>query len=367
MRVIISGGGTGGHIYPALALIERLIQRKIANKNEILYIGTKRGLESKIVPEQGIKFEAIEIQGIKRSLSLDNFKTMFLFMKSINRSKALIRDFKPDIVIGTGGYVSSAVLYAAARLHIPTIIHEQNSIAGVTNKFLGHFVDKIAISFKDAANQFSEQKKIIMTGNPRAQQVADVKPNERLQDYGLDPQIPTLLVFGGSRGAEPINQAFLNAFDDLAKRAYQVLFVTGQVHYDQFMKQLGTKQSDNIVVLPYIEDMPSLLIDVTGIVGRAGATSIAEITALGVPAILIPSPYVTHDHQTKNAESLVRAGAALMLKEDQLSQRSFIRNADTLMQDNVLRRSMAAASKKLGRPKAADDLIQVMLDLVNKK
>jgi UDP-N-acetylglucosamine:LPS N-acetylglucosamine transferase len=197
--------------------------------------------------------------------------------------------------------------------------------------------------------------------------VAGVKANARLQDFDLDPELPTLLIFGGSRGAEAINKAFVDAFGTLSQRAYQILFVSGQVHYDKIKQQLKKRHSANIAVVPYIDDMPSLLADVTGIVGRAGATSIAEITALGLPAILIPSPYVTHDHQTKNAESLVRAGAALMLKEDQLSHRSLLRNADTLMQDAVLRRSMAAASKKLGTPHAADDMIKIMMALVHKK
>ncbi|MCD2255312.1 undecaprenyldiphospho-muramoylpentapeptide beta-N-acetylglucosaminyltransferase [Agrilactobacillus fermenti] len=364
MRVIVSGGGTGGHIYPALALIQRLIETKEAKKSEILYVGTKRGLESRIVPEQGISFTSIEIQGFRRSLSLQNAKTVALFLKSIRRSKNLIREFKPDIVIGTGGYVSSAVVYAAARLHIPTVIHEQNSIAGVTNKFLGHFVNKIAISFPDAAAEFSEKKKIVLTGNPRAQQVAGIQANDRLTDFGLQKDVPTLLIFGGSRGAEPINQAFINAFDDFAKRAYQVLFVTGKVHFDRVKTAIGSRSSDNIVIQDYIGDMPNILADITAIVGRAGATSIAEITALGLPSILIPSPYVTHDHQTKNAESLVKSGAALMLKEDQLSERSLLRNADTIMQDAILRKSMMAASKTLGQPNAADQLIQVMTNLV---
>lgn len=367
MRVIISGGGTGGHIYPALALIEQLIKQNISTKDEILYVGTHKGLESRIVPEQGLAFEAIRIQGFKRSLNLSNFKTISLFIQSIKRSKQLIRQFKPDIVVGTGGYVSSSVLYAATRMNIPTIIHEQNSIAGVTNKFLARFVDKIAISFPDAAKEFPEKKKIVLTGNPRAQQVAGVQANQRLKDFNLDPELPTLLIFGGSRGAEAINKAFVDGFADLSQRAYQVLFVSGQVHYDQIEKQLKKRHSKNIAVVPYISDMPSVLGDITGIVGRAGATSIAEITALGLPSILIPSPYVTHDHQTKNAESLVRAGAALMLKEDQLSHRSLLRNADTLMQDAVLRRSMATASKKLGTPHAADDIIAMMQSLVNKK
>ena len=183
MRVMISGGGTGGHIYPALALIERLKQRGLLDA--VLYVGTERGLESKIVPDQGIDFKTLEIQGFKRSMNLNgiktNLKTIELFMSSIKSAKKMIKEFKPDVVIGTGGYVSGSLLYAASRLKVPTIIHEQNSAAGVTNKFLARFVDKVAISFESVSDQFPMHK-VVLTGNPRAQQVAGMVPNERLSE-----------------------------------------------------------------------------------------------------------------------------------------------------------------------------------------
>lgn len=363
MRVIFSGGGTGGHIYPALALLKRLKQRQLLDA--ALYIGTERGLESRIVRQKGIPFEAIKLQGFKRSLSLENVKTIWLFLQSTHRAKKILRRFKPDVVIGTGGYVSSAVLFAAARLHIPTIINEQNSVAGITNRFLGHFVDRVSIAFEDVAAQFPQQK-VVLTGNPRAQEVAGIQPNQRLQDFQLQVAQPTLLIFGGSRGAAPINQAFLKALPELEQRPYQTLFVSGQVHYAKIKAALNKHQlATNVAVVPYIEDMPTILPDIAVILGRAGATSLAEITALGIPSILVPSPYVTNDHQTKNAMSLVNHHAAEMIAEKQLTATRLMQVADSLMTDKSKRQAMGQHAAQLGVPDAADRLIKVMQTLSN--
>lgn len=362
MRVIVSGGGTGGHIYPALALISHLREQGLLD--DILYVGTQRGLESRIVPAHHIAFKTLELQGFKRSLSLDNLKTITLFLKSIHQAKKIVTEFKPDIVIGTGGYVSAAIVYAAHKLHVPTMIHEQNSVAGVTNKFLSHFVDKIAITFPEVASAFPKQK-VVLTGNPRAQQVAMIKPNDRLLEYGLDPKLPTILIVGGSRGAERINQAFIEAAPAFTNRVYQVLFATGQVHFQTVAKQLrDVHLTNNVKVVPYINDMPMILPDLAAIVGRAGATSLAEITALGIPSILIPSPYVTNNHQVKNANSLVKKHAALMITEDQLTGATLLANTDRLMQDGQMRKQMGQAAKQMGYPDAADRMIAVMQTLI---
>ncbi|MFC6296145.1 undecaprenyldiphospho-muramoylpentapeptide beta-N-acetylglucosaminyltransferase [Lactiplantibacillus daoliensis] len=358
MRLMISGGGTGGHIYPALALIEALKAKD--PQAQVLYVGTHRGLESRIVPERGIDFKTIKIQGFKRSLSLQNFKTVWLFLKSVGTARKYIKAFKPDVVVGTGGYVSGAVVFAASQMHIPTVIHEQNSVVGVTNKFLSHFVDKIGISFESARSQFPE-KKVVMTGNPRAQQVVNIKKTAALQSFGLQDDRPTVLIFGGSRGAAKINQATVEAIPELNQRAYQTLFVTGQVHYDKIKDSLGkTALAPNVKIKPYIKNMPAILPEIATILGRAGATSIAEITALGIPSILVPSPYVTNDHQTKNAQSLVNAGAAKLIKEADLDGKSLVKAVDSLMLDTAGREKMAANAKKLGMPDAANQLLKVL-------
>ena len=359
MRLLVSGGGTGGHIYPALALIERL--KQVEPDTEVLYVGTTRGLENKIVPDAGIKLETMQMQGFKRSLSLENFKTVYLFLKSVHHANKIIRDFKPDVVLGTGGYVSGAVLYAAAKHHVPTVIHEQNSVVGVTNKFLSRYVDQIAIAFEAARSQFPADK-VTMVGNPRAQQVASqVDSDFSWTSYGLKDDVPTLMIFGGSQGAPKINQTVVDAIPEFNQRDYQVIFATGQKRYDHVKEQLkNVRIGSNIKVVPYIKDMPAKMPRVAALVSRAGATTIAEVTALGVPTILIPSPYVTANHQVKNAQALVKKNAGVMITEDQLDARSLLVQADKIMQNKELREEMAAAAKKMVKPDAADHLIKVL-------
>ncbi|MFT8883022.1 MAG: undecaprenyldiphospho-muramoylpentapeptide beta-N-acetylglucosaminyltransferase [Liquorilactobacillus hordei] len=363
MRLLISGGGTGGHIYPALALIDTL--KKDDDSSTFLYVGTNRGLESKIVPNAGIDFKTIEIQGFKRSLSLQNFKTIYLFLKSVHEAKKIIKEFKPDVVVGTGGYVCGAVVYAASQMHIPTFIHEQNSIAGVTNKFLSHFVDKIGICFEAARKEFPSQK-VVFTGNPRAQQVANIKPTGRLAELGLSENKKTVLVFGGSRGARRINEATIEAFSFFNTDEFQVLFVTGSIYYEKIKNELGEKELKNIVIKPYIQDMPAILPEIDLIVGRSGATSLAEITVLGIPSILIPSPNVTHDHQTYNARSLADIDAAIMIKEDSLSGKTLSAEVNKLMKDDERRSKIAKEAKKAGIPDSSKRIEKVLTELINK-
>ncbi|MCI1902723.1 MAG: undecaprenyldiphospho-muramoylpentapeptide beta-N-acetylglucosaminyltransferase [Enterococcaceae bacterium] len=364
MKVVLTGGGTGGHIYPALALI-RYIQKQEPSA-EFLYIGTHRGLENKIVPAAGIPFETIQIQGFKRSLSLDNLKTIHLFLKSVRRAKKLLQEFKPDIVIGTGGYVSGAVVYAASRLKIPTIVHEQNSVAGITNRFLAHFADKIAICFPSVAAAFPKEK-VVLTGNPRASEVAAAKRSDALAvRFDLDPAKKTVLIFGGSQGALKINEAVLAALPQLFARTYQVLYASGERYYEEIEKKIaGQKIPPHIKIVPYIDRMTEVMVNADLLVARAGATSIAEFTALGLPAILIPSPYVTNDHQTKNAQALVDAGAAVMIKNDELTAKTLMAPLDAIMLDDARREKMAAASKKEGIPDAAERLYRLVKSLVH--
>lgn len=372
MKVLLTGGGTGGHIYPALALKKRIEERYPSS--EFLYIGTERGLESKIVPENGVPFKMIKVEGFKRKLNLSgilyNLNTIRLFLSSINQSKKIIKEYAPDIVIGTGGYVCAPVCYAAAKAKIPTIIHEQNSVAGVTNKFLARFVDKIAICFEEAASQFKgNESKVVYTGNPRAQEVANIKKTPILEQFELDPNKETVLIFGGSRGAQQINQTFIDSFEKLSEQPYQVLYVTGEVHHKTILNQLEKNygesvHKESIRIVPYIQEMPKVFAAVSIVVGRSGATTLAELTSLGLPSILIPSPNVTEDHQTKNALSLVHQGAALMIRESELSVEHFVEEINTLMKDEEKRKEMANNSKKLGKQKSSDELIEVINQII---
>lgn len=363
MKVLLSGGGTGGHIYPALALTRQL--KKEVSDVEFLYVGTENGLESKIVPDNDVPFETIDIQGFTRALTMDNFKTISKFLKGIRDSKKIIKKFQPDVVIGTGGYVCAPVVYAASRMKIPTIIHEQNSVPGLANKFLARFVDAIAISFEAAASYFSDYKdKIVLTGNPRAQEVASVEYEPVLEDYGLDSSKPTLLIFGGSRGAKRINDTFLESSSDLSQKRYQTLFVSGRAHYEDYERELFKKGLDNRVqITPYIDNMPQVFTNVDLVVCRSGATTLAELTAMGKASILIPSPNVTNDHQTVNANSLVDNKAALLLKEDELTSETFIKNVDKVMTDDEFRQSIENQAEKMGIPDASSRLIQLIFKL----
>lgn len=363
MRVVVSGGGTGGHIYPALSIVREL--KKQQPDVEVLYIGTERGLESKIVPAEGIPFRTIEIQGFKRSLSMENFKTVRLFLKSIKDAKKLLKDFQPDVVIGTGGYVCGAALYAAAKLHIPTIIHEQNSVAGLTNKFLSRYVNKICVCFPEAASEFPA-KKVVLTGNPRAQEVANVTQSDILEEYGLVPNKPTVVLFGGSQGAATFNRLFTEGFPDFAGEAYQVLYGTGQRYYESLMETHGAEleKLTNVRVVPYIANMEQVLANVSLVVGRSGATTLAELTSLGLPSILIPSPNVTNDQQTKNANSLVKHGAAVLLRDQEVTAKELIATIRHYMQDENARVQMALQAKQMGLPDATDRILAVIDEVV---
>ncbi|MGY3766513.1 undecaprenyldiphospho-muramoylpentapeptide beta-N-acetylglucosaminyltransferase [Vagococcus vulneris] len=361
MRILVSGGGTGGHIYPAVSLVKHI--RKNNPNVEFMYVGTDTGLESSIVPKENISFAAIEIQGFKRSLSLDNLKTVYLFLKSVRQSKKIIKDFKPDVVIGTGGYVCGSVVYAAHRLGVPTIIHEQNSVAGMTNKFLARYVDKIAICFTDVAKDFPADKTVLI-GNPRAQEVAGIAPSDVLENYDLKSDKPTVLIFGGSRGALTINEAMLESLSNFKEKPYQVLYASGRIYYPDIEKVWDNAQSNNVKVVPYIDDMEHVLANIDLVVGRAGATSMAEITSLGLPSILIPSPNVTNDHQTKNAQSLVDKGAAIMLADKDTSEVKLIEEIDKVMLNDSLRIEMSQASASEGIQDATDRFYELVQSLV---
>ncbi|MGX7419480.1 undecaprenyldiphospho-muramoylpentapeptide beta-N-acetylglucosaminyltransferase [Carnobacterium gallinarum] len=365
MKIILSGGGTGGHIYPALALIRQL--QKVEPTLDVLYVGTEKGLEKKIVEKAGIPFKAVEVQGFKRSLSFENVKTVQLFFKSVSDSKKIVKEFQPDIVIGTGGYVCAPVVYAAAKQGIPTIIHEQNSVAGVTNKFLSKYASKIAICFEEARQEFAKfPEKIVLTGNPRAQEVASIQQSTILEEYQLKADYPTLLIFGGSRGARKINEAFVAALPELVKKEYQILFATGEVHYQKIQEELAilADKDSNVSVVPFIYNMPEVFANVSLVMARSGATSLAELTALGLPSILIPSPYVTNDHQTRNAESLTTHGAAEMIADVDLTGERLILEVDQLMMNPDKRLKMAGEAKKLGIPDAADRLVALIRELI---
>lgn len=358
VRVLLTGGGTGGHIYPALAIAQEL-ERKWKNV-EITYIGTESGLEANIVPKAEIPFQAIDIQGFRRKLSWHNVRTVQKFLRALKQSKQILRDLRPHVVVGTGGYVCGPVVYTAYRLGIPTLIHEQNVIPGLTNKFLSRYADVVAISFEGSAQYFQRTKSLVHCGNPRASVVAAADRVAGRLTLGIEEgdRRPIVLIVGGSRGARPINEAVMHMIPRiLAQDAFYVVYVTGEVHYDSVMHRMGSVSSSRLIVKPYVYNMPEVLAASHLVVNRAGASTIAEITALGLPSILIPSPYVTNNHQEANARWLETEGAAKVLPEKELSADTLWQAIKDMMDHPFQREALSQASARLGQPQAAARIV----------
>lgn len=360
MRVVLSGGGTGGHIYPALAVASQCAAEY--PDAVFLYIGGQKGLESTLVPKENIPFEAIDISGFRRKLSLENIKTVVRFLRGVSTSKKLLRQFKPDVVIGTGGYVCGPVVYAAAKLGIPSIIHEQNAVPGLTNRFLSKYVSTVAVSFEDSSASFSGAKNVIYTGNPRATTVHEADKNKGFASLGLPNGSSVVLVVGGSRGARAINEAMI-AMAPFVKSMEHIRFVyvTGDNYYKPTLEAITSELGqlpNNLQVLPYVHNMPEVLACTSLIVNRAGASFLAEINSLGIPAILIPSPNVTNNHQEKNARTLEKSGAAEVILEPSLSGKSLFASIERIMKNPPLHNSMSDASKRLGKPESARLIVE---------
>ncbi|MBR6729451.1 MAG: undecaprenyldiphospho-muramoylpentapeptide beta-N-acetylglucosaminyltransferase [Clostridia bacterium] len=316
MKVLLSGGGTAGHVNPALAAAEHLKQTENA---QILFIGTKKGMENKLVPKAGFPMEYIEVSGLIRRLTLKNFVVLKQFITAYNRAKKIIKDFAPDVVIGTGGYVCAPVLFAAHSLKIPTLVHEQNVIPGVTVKMTAATADTICISFSETVNYLNKKHKdkCVLTGNPLRESLFDIKKEEARKALSLDER-PFVAAFGGSLGAARLNEAVTELINTTETDHFQILLGTGERYYEQVTKKLETNK-EHVTVKPYIDRMDLVMAAADVIIGRAGALTVSELCALGKPAILIPSPNVAHDHQTYNAKNLEKAGAAIVIHEAELS------------------------------------------------
>jgi len=308
MRAIITAGGTGGHIYPAIAIANKIKEKE--PQSEILYIGTHDRMEKNIVPPLGFRYEEIQINGFSNSL-LTNISNIRLIFKAKKRCLELIKEFKPDVVIGVGGYVTYPVISAASKLGIPTFIHEQNSIPGRTNRVLSKHANIIGLSLADSKQYFKYPEKCILTGNPSSENAANIKAISKTK-FGLDRKKKSILMVQGSLGSTSMNEKMKDFLTTIEKEAFDVLYITGKDSYEEFAQN---KFSKNVHIAPYVENLAGLIKDIDIIVSRAGATTIAEIIALQKPSILIPSPYVANNHQFYNAQSIVMADAGEMIEE----------------------------------------------------
>lgn len=367
MKALITGGGTGGHIYPALAIAKKI---KMEYKNvDILYVGTEKGLEAEIVPKEGFKFKTIRVKGFSRKLSKDTFKSIKELFLGLNDAKKVIKEFKPDIVIGTGGYVCGPIVLTAALKKIPTIIHEQNAFPGVTNRILSRFVDKVAGSFEESRKYFKDVNKLVITGNPIRQDIVGYSKEVAYKDLNIDPNIPFVLCFGGSGGQKKLNDAMLDVIvNNKNNTSIQIIHVTGKRLYDSFMeglKQKGVdKLTDNIRIYPYFFEVPKALSIADVVITSGGAIAIAEITAVGIPSILIPKAYTTENHQEYNARALEKNGAGIVILEKDLNGELLNKEIINLLSDKIKLKEMAERSRKMGIINADDRILNILRELL---
>lgn len=357
MKVVITAGGTGGHIFPALALISKLKEKE---KNiEILYIGTTNRMEKDIIPKEGIPYIGIEMKGLNRKNIFKNIDVMKTYLKAVSKAKAELTKFKPDIVIGFGGYISAPVIYAAHKLKIKTIIHEQNSIPGVSNKFLSRYVDKVLVSFKESIKDFPNDK-TIYTGNPRSEQIKDIEKIDKTT-LGFKKDKALIIIVMGSLGSLTMTKKLKETLPLFKNKDYQVLLITGKDYYDEYK---DIKLSSNVKIVPFYNNLIGLMKDADLIVTRSGASTIAEITSIGLPAIMVPSPYVTNNHQYVNAKSLEDDGACIILKEEDFDKNSLVDLLDKTINDKKKLNSMRSALLKRGVTDSATRIYEEIIKLV---
>jgi UDP-N-acetylglucosamine--N-acetylmuramyl-(pentapeptide) pyrophosphoryl-undecaprenol N-acetylglucosamine transferase len=356
VKVLISGGGTAGHINPAITIAKYFKQK--ANDTEILFIGTSKGLETKLVPREGFELKLIKVRGFKRKISIDTIASVKEMFQGFLEARKIIKAFKPDIVVGTGGYVCGPVLFNAAIMKIPTLIHEQNAFPGVTNRILSRFVDSVAISFKESIQFFkAAEGKMILTGNPvRPEMLENDREKARLK-LGINSGRAFVLIFGGSRGAEKINECVAQMIiNDYKIEDCDIYFATGEKQYGEISKQLENVDSHSLKVVPYIYEMSDLMNAADLVICRAGAITISELTALGIPSIMIPSPYVTANHQEHNARALEKQGAAVVIMEKDLNHEILYHQIKDLLKDREQLGKMARNAKKIGITNAVEKI-----------
>lgn len=339
MKVVIAAAGTGGHINPGIAIANKIMEKEPSS--EIIFIGTSRGLETDLVPRAGYKLECINSYGINRKINIDNIKRLFKTIKSISEAKKILKKFKPDVVIGTGGYICVSVGMAAKKLKIPVILHESNAFPGVAVKLLSKDAAKILVGFKEAEARLPKAKKVVVTGNPtkikRSYMSIEEKKN-KIRELGLNSELPIVLVFGGSQGAVSINKALIGIIENKMNENYQIIWAAGTSNYETVKQQLKDNQIDinnikNTKILPYIYNMQEVMQISDLVVCRSGAMTITEIALLGKPAIFIPFPFATEKHQEYNAKVLQNAGSAQIILDKNLTHTVLNNKINNMIKD----------------------------------
>lgn len=357
-RFIISGGGTGGHIYPAIAIANELKSRY--PNCEILFVGAKDKMEMQKVPQAGYPIKGLWIAGIQRKLTLDNAMFPIKLLDSLLKSRKIIKDFKPDVVIGTGGFASGAVVKVASQMGIPTLIQEQNSYPGITNKLLAKRAHKICVAYQ-GLEQFFPKEKIVFTGNPVRQDLLNVDQlsQQAIEYFNLDPNKKTLVILGGSLGARRINELIAAHQKEILDQSLQIIWQCGKFYFEQYKQLTGV----GISVHAFVDRMDLLYAAADVIISRAGASSVSELAIVGKPTIFIPSPNVAEDHQTKNALAITKSSGAILIKEADLD-RDFMPKLQELIASPALQDSLSASFKQLAKPNATEDIVDQIVQLL---
>ncbi|MFV8359456.1 undecaprenyldiphospho-muramoylpentapeptide beta-N-acetylglucosaminyltransferase [Flavobacterium sp. LS1P3] len=357
-KFILSGGGTGGHIYPAIAIANELKAR--FPDADFLFVGAKDKMEMQKVPQAGYNIKGLWISGLQRRLTFDNALFPIKLLSSLLKSRTIIKQFKPDVVIGTGGFASGPLLQAATIAGIPTVIQEQNSFPGITNKLLSKKANKICVAYENL-ERFFPKEKMILTGNPVRQDLIDIesKREEAIQYFNLDSNKKTLLVLGGSLGARRVNQLIEKELANMLSQNVQVIWQCGKLYLEDYKKY----NSANVQVVAFIERMDFVYAAADVVISRAGASSVSELCIVGKPVIFIPSPNVAEDHQTKNAQAIVDKKGALMLKEFELDSQ-FGLVFEVLLKDQGKQNQLSENIKLLAMPEATKQIVDEIVKLI---
>ncbi len=346
MRVIIAAAGTAGHINPGLAIANKIKEEE--QNSEIIFIGTTRGLENDLVPRAGYEVKTIEAYGLSKEISISNLKKIYKTLTATGKARKIIKQFKPDIVIGAGGYICGPVVWAAKKEKIPVVLHESNAFPGKAVKMLASKADTVLISFEEARNRIPKAKNIVFTGTPvkiKKQNYTKEEKNKILNNENLSSDLPIVLVFGGSQGAQKINEAIIGILENNQNKDYQIMWATGPKQYEIIKQELKNKNIDiekvkNAKIVPYIYNMEEVMNISDIIVARSGAMTITEISNLGKPSILIPLPNVSQDHQLYNAKVLENIGAANIILNNELSKENLSETIEKIVNDNKLMKNM---------------------------
>lgn len=360
-RVIISGGGTGGHIFPAIAIADEIKRRN--PDVDILFVGAEGKMEMEKVPQAGYKIEGLQIAGLQRKLTLSNFVLPFKIIKSLLKARKIIKQFKPQVAIGVGGYASGPTLKAATMLGIPSLVQEQNSFPGKTNKLLAKKVEKICVAY-EGLDRFFPKEKIVLTGNPTRKNMVEIegKKQEAIEFFELDPSKKTILIIGGSLGARTLNESMVHAIEQLPEDT-QILWQCGKLYYEDLKKELTDKLPERVHMMQFIMRMDLAYAASDVVISRAGAISVSELCLVHKPTILVPSPNVAEDHQTKNAMSLVNKDAAILVKDVEAKETLLASAFDLLSNENNCKELIANITS-LGKPNATEDIVKTIESIV---